>query len=419
MNYLNDKAIGIDIVNVCRIKKILEDRKESFYNKILTEGEKKYVVEKEHSPNTVSGIFAAKEAISKVLGTGIGDVGWKDIEIYHDNNGKPNARFLGNGKNIARKLGINIIDISISHEREYAIAFAIGLKEKNNIFIQESMKGILPRRNEDGHKGTYGRVAIIGGKSGMTGASYLSSMAALRSGSGLVYCIIPKSLETIMSIKLTEAIIVPIEDNGKGHFTEDSIREIKNAIKNMDAIAIGPGLGVSEERTQLIKEILTEFKGTIVLDADRINCLLSKDEVLINRNGHTIITPHPGELARLLQKSTSEIQKNRIYYSKYASEKYNIITVLKGKGTVVTSKEETYINSTGNPGMATAGTGDILTGIILSFLGQGIDPFKSAILGVYCHGLSGDISMMDKGEYGLIATDILDNIPYSLKKIQE
>lgn len=414
-------SIGTDIVNVTRIKKIILRKKNKFYDKIFTDREIEYISNGGDRATTVAGIFAAKEAISKVLGTGIGPIRWKDIEILHYENGKPYVNLIDKGKAKFNELCLNSIELSISHESEFAVAFAMGYRNNRiNIKIDDAMKSLLPKRVKESHKGTYGRVAIIGGSRGMVGAPYLTTMAALRTGTGLVYSIVPKSLEDIMSIKLTEVIVKSVEDNDKGYFTKDSIFGILRGIEGIDSIAIGPGMGVDEERTQLIKEIVNNYKGPIVLDADGINCLSLDPEFLYNCNKPIIVTPHPGELARFLGISVKEIQENRIYYSKYTSEKYNIIVVLKGFKTVVAAPTgEVYVNTTGNPGMATAGSGDVLTGVIASFIGQGIEPVDAAKLGVFCHGLAGDLAEIYKGEYGIIATDILENIPYSIKKIHE
>ena len=279
-------------------------------------------------------------------------------------------------------------------------------------------KNQLSKRNLNSHKGSYGRVAIIAGSRGMTGSAYLSSQSALRTGSGLVYTLIPEYLETIMSIKLTEAIIKPIIDNGKGHFVKESIEPIINELDTMDSIAIGPGIGVDKDRIQLVSEIISRAKAPLVVDADGINCLSENIELLNQRTNPIIITPHPGEMSRLLNIETKEIESKRQYYSQYLSDKYNIIIVLKGNKTIVASPDyEHYINNTGNPGMATAGSGDVLTGIIASLLGQGLDPFYAAKLGVKLHGLAGDIARDKLGEYGMIASDIVEAIPISICKI--
>lgn len=411
---------GVDIVDVYRIEEIMKNKKDKFYMKIFTPDEIKYIESKNDNPQTVAGIFAAKEAISKLLGTGIGNVNWKHIEILHSKKGKPYVKLYSEGMKVCNQLGIDELHLSISHERDYAIAFAVGYGKNMKVLVPEYIKRILPKREEDSHKGTFGRIGIIAGSKGMTGAAYMSSMAALRSGSGLVYTIVPRSLGEILSIKLTEAIIKPIEDQDTGYFTMDSVQDIMDIIKDMDAIAIGPGIGVDEERAELLRSILLEYENPIVVDADGINLISLDPTVLFDRQGHTIITPHPGELSRLLEVSIGDIQKNRLEYSKLTSNKYNVITVLKGANTLVAStRGDIYTNPTGNPGMATAGSGDILTGMIASFIGQGINPYDAAILGVYCHGLAGDLASRDKGEYGMIAMDILDSIPYSIKKLGE
>ncbi|NMB26684.1 MAG: NAD(P)H-hydrate dehydratase [Tissierellia bacterium] len=413
---------GVDIVKISRIENLLIEKKYNFLNKIFTEKEIKYINKRNHSLETISGMFASKEAVSKILGTGVGKVNWKDIEILHDEKGKPYVKLYNEGFNLCRKLGIDRVYLSVSHEKEYAIAFAIGEGKGyiNNIMVPKNVKNILPKRKKYSHKGTFGRVGIIAGSTGMTGAPYLSTMAALRTGSGLVYTIIPKSISEILSIKLIEAIIKPVEDNNTGYFTLNSFKEIEEIIKDMDVLAIGPGMGVDEERIEIIKRILLNYKKPVVLDADGINCISMGDpDILSNREGSTIITPHLGELSRLLGISIREIQKKPMEYSKYISNKYNVITVLKGANTIVGNKRgNIYINSTGNPGMATAGSGDVLTGIITSLIGQGVAPYEAAMLGVYCHGLAGDLARIDKGEYGMIGRDILDNIPHSIKILE-
>lgn len=412
---------GIDIVKISRIEDLISNNKDRFLKKIFTEREIEYITGKNYNPETVAGMFATKEAVSKLLGVGVGKVNWKHMEISHNEKGKPTIILYDEGLEIAQKLGIENIELSISHEKEYAIASVIGEKYgKINIAVPEDIKNILPRRRKDSHKGTFGRVGIISGSKGMTGAPCLATMGALRSGSGLVYTIVPNGISDILSIKLTEAIIRPVKDKDTGHFILNSLEEIKDIIKDMDILAIGPGMGVDEKRIKLVKNVLLTFQKPVVLDADGINCI-SKGEpnILLKRKATTIITPHPGELSRLIGVKIKDIQKNRIKYSKYVSNKYNIITVLKGADTIVSNpKGDTFTNNTGNPGMATAGSGDVLTGVIASFLSQRIEPYEAAILGVYCHGLAGDLAKMNKGEYGMIARDILEDIPNSIKQIE-
>jgi len=413
---------GVDIVKVSRIEKLMDKHRDVFLNRVFTEGEIGYIKSKNYNLQTVAGLFAAKEAISKLLGTGIGKVSFKHMEIIHDENGKPHVLLHDMGYELFKTLKIRNIEISISHERDYAIAYAVGeaFNGKASVNVPVNIMNILPKRKKDSHKGDYGRAGIVAGKKGMTGAAYLATMAALRAGSGLVYAIVPDTISQILSIKLTEAIIRPVEDKQKGYFILDSLDEIMEVIKDMDVIAVGPGIGVNEETVQVVRNILLNYDKTIVLDADGLNCLSEMGlDILYERKGDTIITPHPGEMSRLIGVKTGEIQKKRVEYSLELSNKYNITVVLKGNGTVVVSPDkEIYINTTGNPGMATAGSGDVLTGIITSLAGQRIGTHESAVLGVYLHGLAGDLAKACKGEYGMIARDILNNIPNSIKYIE-
>lgn len=414
---------GVDIVKVSRIEKLMEKNRDAFLDKVFRKREIQYIKHNNYNPQTVAGLYAAKEAISKLLGTGIGEVNFKHMEIDHDQRGKPYVLLHDKGEEVSKALKVKNIQISISHEREYAIAYAIGetFSKKEDIKIPGNIRNILPKRRKDSHKGTYGRVGIIAGSSGMTGAAYLATMAALRTGSGLVYAIAPSSISHILSMKLIEAIVKPVEDKEKGHFIYDSLDRILEIIDNMDVIAIGPGIGIDHERIQIVKEILLNYKKPVVIDADGLNCLSEIGlNILCARKEATVITPHPGEFSRLIGVKTKEIQGKRIEYSKEISNRYNTTVVLKGTGTIVVSPDkEVYINTTGNPGMATAGSGDVLTGIITSLIGQNINPHEAAVLGVYLHGLAGDIARFKKGEYGMIARDILDNLPNSIKFLED
>ena len=399
------QTTGIDIVDNNRIKKILLTRRDSFYNRIFTDSEIQYVVDKNHDYKTVAGLFSVKESIIKGIGTGIGKISFKDVEIYHDKFGKPKVKF--NKLNDFLK-DINNIEISITHEKDYAVSIAIvNWKDNLNINLPLEIKGILKEREKDSHKGSYGKVGIIAGSKGMTGSNYLTSMAALRTGSGLVYSFVLGELVDIMSNKFVEVIVKEINEKNN----------ILDSVKDLDGLAIGPGLGIDINKTNMVRELILCYDNPIVLDADGINCLRDDPEILKKRKGITVITPHPGELSRLLKKSIKEIQENRIFYAKYTSKKYNVITLLKGHNTIVTDGDKVYINSTGHPGMSTPGSGDILTGIIISFICQGISPINSAILGSYIHGLAGDMASLDKGEYGLISSDILDYISKAIKKL--
>lgn len=281
------------------------------------------------------------------------------------------------------------------------------------------MEILLAKRKKDSHKGTFGRAGIIGGSRGMTGAPYLTSKSCLRTGSGLVYTISPKMLETILCIKLTEAIVRPVYDEDEGHFTKDSLTELMVEIDSLDVIGIGPGMGVDDDRVYIMENIISGVCKPMVIDADGLNCISKNPDMLKNKKSSIILTPHPGEMARLLGTTVDEIESDRLGYASRFAKEYGVTLVLKGSETVVSSETgETYINKTGNPGMATAGSGDVLTGVIVSLLGQRYEPYDAARLGVYIHGLAGDIALEDKGEYGMIARDILENIPKAIRRIE-
>lgn len=288
----------------------------------------------------------------------------------------------------------------------------------NYYTLSDCFKHIKPRE-KDTHKGSYGKVGIVAGSTGMSGSVCMASMSSLRSGSGLVYTVVPSCISNIVCIKLTECVIRSIGDfsNSVGCFVKNDIPQIMKAIEDCDCIVLGPGIGTNEETKAVVSHIITNYEKTMVLDADGLNCISLDVSIFNKRKAPTVITPHPKEFERLLKNSGIEYT-DRVKTSTEFSNKYNVITLLKGYNTVVTNINSQYhINPTGNPGMATAGSGDVLSGIIASLIGQGIDAFNAACCGAYIHGLAGDLAAKDKGEYGLIATDIIENIPYAISKI--
>ena len=267
-------------------------------------------------------------------------------------------------------------------------------------------------RKPDTHKGDYGRVFVLAGSSGMTGAACMCSTAALRAGAGIVTLGIPESLHGIVASKLTCVMTHPLPETHVKTLSELGRQDILDFSQRFDVVAIGPGLSQYLETKRLVLWLLQSLDCPIVLDADGINALADNPKILDQIKKQIVLTPHPGEMAHLLGISTREIQSKRLEISKmFVKGRKNVTLVLKGHKTIVMNEEKFYINETGNPGMATAGAGDVLTGMIAAFLGQQYVPFEAAQLGVYLHGLAGDIAAREKGEISLIATDILDNLP--------
>lgn len=281
--------------------------------------------------------------------------------------------------------------------------------EKFNIqeFLMDKyyIKSKLKERNIYAHKGDFGRTLVIAGSAGFSGAAYISTQSAVKSGSGLVTLACSKDIQNIMSEKLTEAMTVKLEEFDK----------VEKLIKNADSIAIGPGMGNNETTLKILKNTIENSKSTVVIDADGINVLKDNLSILKNKSCRIIMTPHLGEMSRITGLSIDYIKENRIEVSKEFAKKNNVIIVLKGYNTVITDGWKVAINSTGNSSMASGGMGDCLTGIIASFLSQKYEDFDAACISVYLHGLCGD--RLSKDMFCVSASDIIKEIPYAIKDL--
>ncbi|MGB3081566.1 MAG: NAD(P)H-hydrate dehydratase [Candidatus Omnitrophota bacterium] len=275
----------------------------------------------------------------------------------------------------------------------------------------------LPARREDSHKGDYGRVFVVAGSPGMTGAAFLCCEGALRSGSGLVTNGIPESLNPIMEIKLTECMTLPLTETQDQTLGVAAEKQILDFSGKSDVVVLGPGLGRSSETRPLIRKLIQEIETPIVLDADGIIALEGNLDLLKDRRGRLVLTPHPGEMSNLTGKDVAEVQSMREDVAKSVAEVTGSVVCLKGHRTVVANPEgDVYVNETGNSGMATGGMGDILTGMIASFIGQGVDDYSAAVIAVYLHGLAGDIAAEKKGPFNMVATDVLDYLPEAFSR---
>ncbi len=292
-------------------------------------------------------------------------------------------------------------------------------KIKSNLFTREDIPPDLFFRKLSSHKGSFGHLLVIAGSRGMTGAATLVSLAALRVGAGLVTLGIPQRLNPILEVKLTEVMTLPLPDTREGTFSLKALDKIHQFAHHCKALILGPGLSTQEETKELVKKIMVSLKIPLVLDADGINALTENLKLIALYPAPLIITPHPGELSRLLSVSIPEVQKNRIFSSRTLAEKTQKIAILKGARTVITDEQgNSWVNSTGNPGMASGGSGDVLSGMIGGFLVQGMDPLMAAKVGVYLHGSAADLAVKEKGELSLIAGDILENIPRVIRSLK-
>lgn len=283
----------------------------------------------------------------------------------------------------------------------------------------ETVRRILKPRHQDTHKGTYGHLFILAGSPGKTGAATLAAQGALRAGTGLVTVGIPKSLNPIMAGKLTESMTEPLPETEGGTLGRESIEATLKVISSRKtALAVGPGISTTQDTSEFLYEILKNSSIPIVVDADGVTLIAQNLQVLKELKVPIVLTPHPGEMSRLIGKRGEDVQKNRISVARDFSSMYNVYTVLKGARTVISTPDgRVFINPTGNPGMASGGMGDVLTGIIGGFLAQGYDPADACVLGVFSHGLSGDFAAHKKGEAGIIAGDVASSLPETLKEI--
>lgn len=489
---------GTDIIEIERIKSAFNKYK-NFAGRIFTEDEIRRFAENGCRFEILAGMFAAKEAFSKYLGTGIGKTAFRDIEVCHNADGNPYIRLRGVKSDAS---------VSISHCRKYAVAFVTGngqgvsqdgataadnnsaaartldndltptahtadnnstaamstdgIIAKNiltgdsntacgntvdgssfkpcnapaadsdstpaapaadNLHISgaaqaprcggysRAMSRLIPMRLSSANKGSCGRVSIIAGSKGMTGAAALSALGALRSGAGLVTALTPSSEQPILAVKLTEAMTVPLPHEN-GIISAAAADTVLESIQNADAVVFGPGLGKGRGILPLLERIVTEFTKTLIIDADGINALSSNIDILNRKKCNVILTPHPGEMSRLSGLSISEIQSARIKTAEDFADRFDVTVALKGEGTVVAARGgKTAVNPSGNCGMATGGTGDVLSGVVAALAAQGCTPYDSAVLGVYLHGLAGDIAAAEKGVYGLIASDLCGALP--------
>ncbi len=393
--------IGLDIVEIARFAN--EKHGASFMRRVFTDEERNYVKNSPHPTETMAGLFAAKEAISKALGTGIGKIPFTAMEITHDTNGAPTVRLHGRAKEQLRSCFAERAEIAITHDGGVAVAVCVvlpspavalqttgGFSAHALSLLQEKggqhreLAASLLRRDRTGYKTQYGKVAIVGGSRGMVGAVCLAAQAALRCGAGLVYAVVPESISSAVQNKLLEGIVRAVPDDGRGHFTLAHLPEVIHAVSDCSAVAIGPGLSHFDEAASFVADLADRLLVPCVLDADGINALASCPERL---------------------KETAK---------QFAADFHSFV-VLKGAETVVTDGKHTTLNPSGTAGMATAGSGDVLTGMLVAFLGAGYPTRTAARLACDLHGLAGEFAEEALGEECMIASDLLRYIPTAFR----
>lgn len=414
---------GLDLVEIARMDRIIA--KAGSMKKCFSEKEIAYINEKHDRAQSAAGIFAAKEAVLKALGGGLSTMSLLDLWVDHDEKGRPFIEFSDKGRRIVGESGLSGFSISISHDGNLAGALALGLPFNVGVRLSSESLDLIDelgrkmlKRDAKGHKGDFGKVALVGGSTGMVGSICMAAEAALRSGAGLVYAVVPKSLAQIVQIKLNEVIVIGIEDMGRGYFPPDSSVEILKALEGKDAVGLGPGLGRHEDMSGWLGDIIKSLDAPLILDADGLYAAsLNPDILKLGRKGITI-TPHEMEMSRLNKKDLEEIRMDRSGTAREFADKMGIRVILKGAGTLISNGPSTYINPSGNPGMATAGSGDVLTGILTALAARSYEPVLGNRIACFVHGLAGDLAAGDLGMESLIAGDLIKYLPKAFQLLE-
>ena len=279
-----------------------------------------------------------------------------------------------------------------------------------NILDHAQVLSCLPDRDPWAHKGCFGKILLLCGSRGFTGAAALAARAALRTGAGLVYLGVPESIYAIEAVKLDEPVVLPLSDEG-GKLGIEAVADVEKLLPKMDAVLVGPGLGQSPGVLAVVRFVLEHFCGPVVVDADGINVLSAHRDLLRGRPYPTIVTPHDMEFVRL----GGVISEDRMASARRLALDLGCIVLLKGHETVITDGHDGYLNHTGNPGMAVGGSGDVLSGMIVSLLGQGITPLKASACAAWLHGAVGDLCAKAMGQYGMLPSDMVEALPRLLK----
>ena len=304
-----------------------------------------------------------------------------------------------------------------SADKELSVENALNTPKSLKTTDIGTVKKAVYLRPDDAHKGTMGSLLSICGCYSMAGAAIMSGKSALRCGLGLLKTAVVKSVYPIVAQCILESVFFPLEETDDGKISRNNIPFLLEQAEKSSAVLIGCGLSVCDDTRELAEQFIKNCTKPMILDADALNCISNKTDILKSANAPIIITPHPAEMGRLVGVSAKEINADRQNYAEDFSKKHNVITVLKGKGTIISSpKGESYINPTGNSGMATGGSGDVLAGMIASLVAQGKPPFECAVSGVYLHGLAGDIAKRKFGAISMLPTDIIDCISLAYKE---
>jgi ADP-dependent NAD(P)H-hydrate dehydratase / NAD(P)H-hydrate epimerase len=413
--------VGNDLVEIERIRKSMKNPR--FCLRVLGGREYAQLEGRGFPAESVAASFCAKEAFSKAVGTGISGFDLREAQLLRTPSGRPELCLSGRARELA---GDREFSVSVTHTREYASAVVVGEgatfpgePEKKEIAAGlERVRTILRPRDPESNKGNYGRLLCVCGSEGMAGAAVMSTRAAVRCGAGIVEAALPKAIYPIVASQVCEPVFTLLELSGESELLPGGEEALRSALGKASAVLIGCGLGKSAAARTLVSIVLESSSVPVVLDADGINIVSENIDILKTVRVPLILTPHPGEMARLLKTDASQVQQNREMVAREFAKRRGVILVLKGAGTLVAAPDgRLFRNTTGNPGMAKGGSGDVLAGMIASFAAQGIEPFEAASGAVFLHGLAGDRCARKYSMTAMLPTDLTDTLPELFREI--
>ncbi|HEY4870280.1 MAG TPA: NAD(P)H-hydrate dehydratase [Candidatus Dormibacteraeota bacterium] len=410
--------VGVDVAAIPRIAEAQKRFGDRFLRKFLSEREIEYCG---NSAERWAGRWAAKEAIGKAMPTGVRRPRMRDVEILPAEDGRPHVRVAP-----ATTLTGRTVDVSIAHDGHFAVAVAV-IPDTNfpPLLAGEGQGGglpdgfKLPARPRDGHKGTFGTVVVLAGSQGYTGAAYLTSMGAARSGAGIVRLMVAQSIYPILAEKCTEVVVGPVPEISPGIVGHSALSAVLRGFTGAAAGIVGPGIGRDTSTRRLIEDLLHKVTVPLVLDADALNLLSEHRSILPKLSPDIVLTPHPAEFGRLANLETGAVQKDRRGIASRFAKTWNKVVVLKGAGTVIAAPDgRITLNPIATPALASGGTGDVLAGLIGGLMAQKLPAFEAAVTGVHIHSVAGTDLEASMGQAGVLASDLLPQIPRVMERLR-
>ncbi len=405
--------IGVDVLAIDRMATAVRRSGDGFLARSFTSAEIAYCA---GIPERLAGRWAAKEAVIKCFdGTQI-CFPRRRIEVLPAPSGAPRVRLIGDSRG-AR------IQVSITHQAGVAIATATldmpGPAGTGDGFLPAPEAVTLPARPRAGHKGTFGTVTVVAGSLGLTGAAYLSATAAARAGAGMVRLLVADSIYPILAAKCTEVMATPLPEVAPGAIGRSALDAVMRHVGTSKAVNIGPGLGRDGSTWRLVVDLVARVPLPMVIDADALNALADSPRTLKKLGPGRVLTPHPGEMSRLLGRTVAEVERDREEAARSAAAAWAAVVVLKGAHTVVAAPDgRISVDPHAEPALASGGTGDVLGGVIAGLLAQGVEPFAAAVTGVYVHAEAGRRVAARQGDSGLLASDLLPELPVLMNDLR-